>query len=65
MIHVIVAATVYSRLAKAWRVVDWGPNRILLLALHDLECGGITLRHCSEAVVWTEGAFRSVRAPIE
>lgn len=57
----IVEGTRTDFLAKAWRVVEWGPTQVLLLQVHGVGCGGTNLRTCVEAVVWSEGAFRSVR----
>ncbi len=65
MIHIIVGDQVYSRLAKGWKPVEWAGDAIILLELHGTECGGTNLRRCYEAITWSEGGFRSVRAPVE
>ena len=57
----LVDGTRTDLLAKNWRVVDWGGHPVLLLRVHGSGCGGTNLRTCMEAVVWSEGAFRSVR----
>ena len=57
----LVDGTRTDLLAKAWRVVDWGNHSVLLLQVHGSGCGGTNLRTCIEALVWSEGAFRSVR----
>ena len=57
----LVDGTRTDLLAKAWRVLDWGSHRVLLLQVHGSGCGGTNLRTCMEAVVWSEGAFQSVR----
>lgn len=65
MVHVFGAPQPYSRLAKGWRVIEWSGDRILLFALHGAECGGTNLRHCYEAVSWSDDGFQSVRPPLE
>jgi len=63
MVHVFVyEERVQSRVAKGWKVIDWPPLRVLLLALHGTECGGTNLRGCVEALVWSDGALHSFRA---
>ena len=57
---VIVDGMPTEFLAKAWQVVEWGAHPILLLQVHGSECGGTNLRTCFEAVVWSEGGFRTV-----
>ena len=47
-------------LAKAWTVIEWGEQPILLMEVHGSECGGTNLRTCFEAVVWSEDGFRTV-----
>jgi hypothetical protein len=59
-ITVITDGRAHEFLAKGWKVVDWSNLRILLLEVHGSECGGTNLRNCVRAVVWSEGAFRSV-----
>jgi hypothetical protein len=62
-IALVAEGTVTPRLAKGWRVVDWAGDRIVLLQVHGSACGGTNLRRCYEALVWSEGAFRSLRVP--
>ena len=57
---VIVDNTPTEFLAKAWTVIEWGEQPILLLEVHGSECGGTNLRTCFEAVVWSEDGFRTV-----
>ena len=59
-IALVAEGTVTPLLAKGWRVVDWAGDRIVLLQVHGSECGGTNLRRCYEALVWSEGAFRTV-----
>ena len=58
----VVDGTRTDLMAKNWRVVDWGTQSVLLLRVHGVGCGGTNLRTCFEALVWSEGAFRSVRS---
>lgn len=61
-IVVIVGDSRTDFLAKDWKLVEWAGRRILLFAVHGANCGGGTnLRDCFEAVVWSDGAFQSVR----
>lgn len=50
----------FEFLTKAWKVVDWDGQPILLLVVHGSECGGDNLRRCYRAEVWSENGFRSV-----
>jgi hypothetical protein len=57
----VVANGTQSRfLAKAWKVVQWDNQPILLLVVHGSECGGNNLRRCYRATVWTESGFSTV-----
>ncbi|MGP1394642.1 MAG: hypothetical protein ACTS3R_03945 [Inquilinaceae bacterium] len=56
----VVDETVTNFLVKDWKIVTWADEPILLLAVHGAECGGTNLRRCFKAVVWSEGAFRSL-----
>lgn len=47
-------------LAKAWKVVMWDEQPLLLLVVHGSECGGNNLRRCYRAAVWTENGFSTV-----
>ena len=47
-------------LAKAWKVVMWDEQPILLLIVHGSECGYNNLRRCYRAAVWTETGFSTV-----
>ncbi|WP_420348808.1 hypothetical protein [Pelagibius sp.] len=60
-VTVVVDGAASAFLAKAWRIVDWNGQPILLLAVHGSDCGGTNLRRCYEAVVWSEDGFRSLR----
>lgn len=58
----VVEGKAFRFLVKGWRVVEWGPDRVLLIAIHGYECGGTNLRRCYEALVWSEGRFATVNA---
>lgn len=64
-IVVLAGGGAHRFLVKDWRIIDWGPDRILLTAVHGANCEGTNLRRCYEALVWSEDAFRSVRPPLE
>ena len=57
----LVDGTRTDLMAKGWRVVEVGTLSVLLLEVHGVGCGGTNLRNCFEALVWSEGAFRTVR----
>lgn len=60
-VTVVAEGRAWAFLAKAWRIVDWNGQPILLLEVHGSNCGGTNLRRCYEAVVWSEGGLRSLR----
>ena len=64
MLHAIVKGVVFSWQVNAWRIVNWGEDKILLLAEHGSECGGYGYQPCYEAVVFSEGRPISLR-PLE
>ncbi|WP_299749552.1 hypothetical protein [uncultured Tateyamaria sp.] len=59
-IAVIVDQRRFDFLVKAWEIVPFGQDIVLLFNVHGAECGGSNLRRCYEAKVWSEGDFRSV-----
>ena len=61
MLHAVVQGKVYSWMANSWRIIDWGEDKILLLAEHGSQCGGYGYQRCYEAVVFSEGAPLSLR----
>lgn len=63
MVRIVAHGKVFERLAKAWRIVEWGKSRIVLFALHGTACAGSGFQPCYEAVVWGGGHFLSVRPP--
>lgn len=61
-IHAIVGDVTTSWLAKGWQIVQSGPDMVLLMQLHGVECGGTNLRSCYVAETWDEDGFYSVRS---
>ena len=59
LVSVVANKTVTEFLAKGWKVITWGKQPILLLAVHGSECGVATLRGCYRAVVWSDNGFRT------
>jgi hypothetical protein len=59
-ITIIVNGKPFDFLAKGWKIVKWSDRPILLFAIHGSACGGTNLRRCYQAVVWSEGGFRSI-----
>ena len=59
-LSVITAGKATEFLAKAWNVFVWDNQPILMLVVHGSECGGINLRRCYRATVWTEKGFSTV-----
>ncbi len=59
-ITIIVDGIPHKFLAKGWKVVDWTSFKVLLLQVHGSQCGGTNLLTCVRAVVWSDGAFRTV-----
>jgi len=60
-LHAIVAGRHDVWMAQAWRVVEWGEHKILLLAEHGSRCGGFGYQPCFEAIAWSDEGPRSVR----
>tara|TARA_R110002049_G_scaffold307897_1_gene510061 strand:+ start:2572 stop:3051 length:480 start_codon:yes stop_codon:yes gene_type:complete len=61
MLHAIVNSAIFSWPVNAWRIVDWGRDKVLLLAEHGTECSGYGYQPCYEAVVFSEHRPMSVR----
>ena len=60
MLHAIVNGQRHSWQAQAWRLIDWGVDRVLLLALHGTRCGGYGYQHCYEAIVFNDDSPMTV-----
>jgi hypothetical protein len=61
----MVGDVLTERLAKGWRLVQFGPFPTLLLQVHGTNCGGTNQNTCIEALVWDEAAqrFNTVAPP--
>lgn len=53
MLNLIVGDATYAWQATGWRLIDWGPDRILLIGRDGGWCGGSGAEVCYEAVVWS------------
>lgn len=54
-LHLIAEDKVYSWQATGWRLIEWGPDVILLIGRDGGWCGGAGSEVCYEAVVWSGG----------
>ncbi|MAT95437.1 MAG: hypothetical protein CME59_22950 [Halioglobus sp.] len=61
MLHAIVHGAVFSWQVNGWRIVDWGEDKVLLLAQDGTECGGHGYQPCYEAVVFNAHRPMTVR----
>ena len=60
MLHVVVEGEVKSWQATGWKLIDWGPDRILLIGRDGGWCGGAGAEVCYEAIVWSNGKALTV-----
>lgn len=60
MLNLVVEGTAYSWQATGWRLIDWGPDTILLIGRDGGWCGGAGAEVCYEAVVWSNDGLLSV-----
>ena len=60
MLNLIVDGKVRAWQATGWRLVDWGPDRILLIGRDGGWCGGAGAEVCYEALVWSNGRVLTV-----
>ena len=65
MINLVVGQDVKAWQATGWRLVDWGPDRILLIGRDGGWCGGAGAEVCYEAVVWSNDRILTVGPPPE
>lgn len=61
-LHAIVGDRHDVWMAQAWRLIEWGEDTILLMAVHGSQCKGYGYQHCYEAVTWSDGIPMSVRS---
>ena len=60
MLNLVIDGTISAWQATGWRLVEWGPDRILLIGRDGGWCGGAGAEVCYEAVVWSNGSLLSV-----
>ena len=60
MLNLIVDGRVQAWQATGWRLVEWGPDRILLIGRDGGWCGGAGAEVCYEALVWSNGRILTV-----
>ena len=60
MLNLIVDGAVRAWQATGWRLIDWGPDRILLIGRDGGWCGGAGAEVCYEALVWSNGRVLTV-----
>ena len=60
MLNLIVDGTVRAWQATGWRLVEWGPDRLLLIGRDGGWCGGAGAEVCYEALVWSNGKILTV-----
>ena len=65
MLNLIVEGTVHAWQATGWRLIEWGPDRMLLIGRDGGWCGGAGAEVCYEALVWSNGRILTVGPPPE
>ena len=55
MLNLVVGSEVRAWQATGWRLVEWGPDTILLIGRDGGWCGGAGAEVCYEALVWSNG----------
>ena len=65
MLNLVVDGAVMAWQATGWRLVDWGPDTILLIGRDGGWCGGAGAEVCYEALVWSNGKILTVGAAPE
>ena len=62
MLNLIVDGKISAWQATGWKLIDWGPDRILLIGRDGGWCGGAGAgaEVCYEAVVWSNGKVLTV-----
>ena len=60
MLNLIVDGKVQAWQATGWRLVEWGPDQILLIGRDGGWCGGAGAGVCYEALVWSNGKILTV-----
>ena len=60
MLNLVVNGETMAWQATGWRLIDWGPDRILLIGRDGGWCGGAGAEVCYEALVWSNGKVLTV-----
>jgi hypothetical protein len=60
MLNLVLDDKISAWQATGWRLIEWGPDRILLIGRDGGWCGGAGAEVCYEAVVWSNGKFLTV-----
>ncbi|MEW9919534.1 hypothetical protein AB2B41_07965 [Marimonas sp. MJW-29] len=60
MLNLIVNGEKMSWQSTGWRLIDWGPDRILLIGRDGGWCGGAGAEVCYEALVWSKDGILTV-----
>jgi len=60
MLNLVVDGAVHAWQATGWRLIEWRPDRILLIGRDGGWCGGAGAEVCYEALVWSNGRILTV-----
>lgn len=60
MLNLVVDGTVHAWQATGWKLIEWGPDRLLLIGRDGGWCGGTGAEVCYEALVWSNGRILTV-----
>jgi hypothetical protein len=60
MLNLVLDGKISAWQATGWKLIEWGPDRILLIGRDGGWCGGAGAEVCYEAVVWSNGKFLTV-----
>lgn len=60
MLNLVVNGETMAWQATGWRLIDWGPDQILLIGRDGGWCGGAGAEVCYEALVWSNGRILTV-----
>jgi hypothetical protein len=60
MLNLVVDGTVRAWQATGWRIIEWGPDRVLLIGRDGGWCGGAGAEVCYEALVWSKDRILTV-----
>lgn len=60
MLNLVVNGETMAWQATGWRLIDWGPDRILLIGRDGGWCGGAGAEVCYEALVWNNDRILTV-----